>query len=139
MAKSIEKPPYKFIRRGEGLFPDMAYDARALDGMAQGQSVKVTLANWRNLDRLRAYWATLQECVDATGCAPHKEALDAYIRPAVGHCDFVRLANGTYQAVPRPINTRDCDEPQMIAFFLAVEERLAADFGFASEHGRIAA
>lgn len=133
MAKGKDKPVYKFIRKGNALYPEMDIDLRALDGIAQGQGVRVEIGQWRNLDRLRAYWCTLQDCVDATGCAPHKEALDAYLRPAVGHCEYVRLANGTYQAVPRAINTRDCDEPEMIAFFLAAEERLASEFGFVSE------
>jgi len=132
MAKR-EKCPFKFVRKGNSLFPEMEFDARALDGIAQGQGVRVEIGQWRNLDRLRAYWCTLQDCVDATGCAPHKEALDAYLRPAVGHVDIVRLANGRYQAVPRPINTRDCDEPEMIAFFQAIEECLAREFGFVSE------
>lgn len=136
MAKK-DKPVYKFIFNGKGLFPEMEYDMQALAGLAIGQAVKVEIGQWRNMARLRAYWATLQDCVDATGCAPHKEALDAYLRPAVGHCDFIRMPNGSFQAVPRAINTMDCNEPEMIAFFQAVEERLAKDFGYVSE--RVAA
>lgn len=137
MAKK-DKPPYKFIFDGRALVPEMDFDRQALLGLVVGQSVKVEIGQWRSLDRLRAYWATLQDCVEATGCAPHKEALDAYLRPAVGHCDFIRMPNGSFQAVPRAINTKDCDEPEMIAFFQAVEERIAKDFGFVSEK-RIAA
>jgi hypothetical protein len=133
-----DKPPYKFIFNGKGLVPEMEYDWQALEGLQIGQGVKVEIGQWRNLSRLRAYWATLQDCINATGCAPHKEALDAYLRPAVGHCDFIRMPNGQFSAVPRAINTKDCDEPEMIAFFQAVEERLAKDFGFVSEK-RIAA
>jgi len=133
MTKRPEKPVYAFIRRGDGLFPEMAYDLHALDGVAQGQRVKLELKQWRNLDRLRAYWATLQDCVDATGCAPSKEALDAYLRPAVGFVDAIRLANGFMVGVPRAINTRDCEEPEMIAFFLAVEQQLAKEFGYVNE------
>jgi hypothetical protein len=116
----------------------MEYDLQALFGVAEGQRVRVEVKQWRRLSRLRAYWATLHDCVQATGCAPHKEALDAYLRPAVGHCDFIRMPNGSFQAIPRAINTKDCDEPEMISYFLAVEERLAKDFGFVSER-RIAA
>lgn len=82
-----DKPPYKFIFDGRGLVPEMEFDRQALAGLHVGQGVKVEIGQWRNLDRLRAYWATLN----------------------------------------------DCDEPEMIAFFLAVEERLAKDFGFVSE------
>jgi hypothetical protein len=132
MAKK-DKPIYAWVRRGNGLFPEMDYDLHALDGVAQGQRVHLDIAQWRNKARLRAYWATLQDCIDATGCAPTKEALDAYVRPAVGFVDAIRLANGFMVGVPRAINTRDCDEPEMIAFFQAVEERLAQDFGYVNE------
>jgi hypothetical protein len=133
MTKRPEKPVYAFVRRGDGLFPDMEYDATALDGIAQNQRVKLEIKQWRNLDRLRAYWATLQDCVNATGCAPSKEALDAYVRPAVGFVDAIRLASGHFVGVGRPINTRECDEPEMIAFFQSVEELLAKEFGYVSE------
>ncbi|WP_430438959.1 hypothetical protein [Shinella sp.] len=130
MAKRTEKPIYAFIRRGHSLVPEMQYDLQALDGIAQGQRVKLEIKQWRNLDRLKAYWATLQECIDATGCAPSKEALDAYIRPAVNFVDTIRLANGFLVGIPRPINTRECEEPEMIAFFNAATELLAREFGF---------
>jgi hypothetical protein len=139
MTKRPEKPVYAFVRRGDGLFPDMEYDAQALAGIAQGQRVKLEIKQWRNLSRLRAYWATLQDCVNATGCAPSKEALDAYVRPAVGFVDAIRLASGHFVGVGRPINTRECDEPEMIAFFQAVEELLAREFGFVSEQKERAA
>ena len=133
MTRRTEKPIYAFIRKGNGLFPEMDYDMQALDGIAQGQRVSVEIRQWRNRARLRAYWATLQDCIDATGCAPSKEALDAYVRPAVGFVDAMRLANGFMVGVPRPINLKECDEPEMIAFFKAAEELLAKDFGYVSE------
>jgi hypothetical protein len=133
MTKKPEKPVYAFVRRGDGLFPEMDFDRQALDGIAQGQRVKLDIRQWRNLDRLRAYWATLQDCIDATGCAPTKEALDAYVRPAVGFVDAIRLQSGHFVGVGRPINTRQCDEPEMIAFFKSAEELLAREFGFVSE------
>lgn len=134
MSKKPQKPVYAFVLRGSALVPEMAYDSQCLAGIAQGQRVKVEIRNWRNLDRLRAYWATLQDCIDATGCAPSKEALDAYVRPAVGFVDAIRLASGHFVGVGRPINTRECDEPEMIAFFESVNELLAREFGFVSEH-----
>lgn len=141
MSKKPEKPVYAFIRKGNALIPEMAYDLQALDGVEQGQRVKVEIKQWRNLDRLKAYWATLQDCIDATGCAPSKESLDAYIRPAVGFVDTLRLASGHLVGIPRAINTRQCDEPEMIAFFKAAEELLARDFGYVApdrEQGKAA-
>ncbi len=132
MAKKTDKPIYAFIRRGNGLFPEMTYDLAALDGIEQGQRVKLDIRQWRNMDRLKAYWATLQDCIDATGCSPSKEALDAYIRPAVGFVDTIRLANGFLVGVPRAINTTECEEPEMIAFFNSATELLAREFGYVS-------
>jgi len=142
MAKKSSKPVYAFIRVGNGLFPEMEYDLHALDGVSEGQKVGVDIQQWRNRARLRAYWATLQDCIDATGCAPSKEALDAYVRPAVNFVDHLRLSNGHFVGVPRPINIRDCDEPEMIAFFRSAEELLAREFGYVNErepNGRRAA
>ena len=133
------KPVYAFIRQGNALVPEMQYDCRALEGIVPGQRVKVELKQWRNLSRLRAYWATLRDCVDATGCAPTPEALDAYVRPAVGYVDAIRLRNGQMVGIARPINTRKCEEPEMIEFFEAVNELLAREFGFVSEHKQKAA
>ena len=130
MTKRRDKPVYAFVRRGDCLIPEMAYDLQALDGVAQGQKVKVEIKQWRNMDRLAAYWCMLQDCIDATGCAPSKEALDGYIRPAVKFVDTIRLANGFLVGVPRAINTRECDEPEMIAFFNAATELLAREFGY---------
>lgn len=133
MAKKADKPVYAFVRRGNALVPEMDYDLQALAGVSEGQRVAVDIHQWRNRARLRAYWATLQDCIDATGCAPSKEALDAYVRPAVRFVNSIRLANGFMVGVPRPINLSECDEPEMIAFFQAAEECLARDFGFVSE------
>jgi hypothetical protein len=133
MAKKSERPIYAFVRKGNHLVPEMDYDLHALDGIEQNQRVRVDIQQWRNFARLRAYWATLQDCVDATGCAPSKEALDAYVRPAVRFVNSIRLANGYMVGVPRPINLSECDEPEMIAFFQAAEELLAREFGFVSE------
>ena len=53
MAK--DKPVFAFIRRGNALVPELDYDLSALDGIAQGQRIKLEIKQWRNLDRLRAY------------------------------------------------------------------------------------
>lgn len=133
MSKKSNRPVYSFVRDGNILRPEMEYDLRALDGVANGQRIRLDVKQWRNLDRLRAYWCTLQDCIDATGCAPTKEALDSYVRPAVGFVDAIRLASGHFVGVGRAINTRDCNEPEMIAFFESVNELLAREFGFVSE------
>lgn len=144
MAKKKDRPVYAFVRRGNHLVPEMEYDLQALEGIAQGQKVRLELKQWRNMDRLAAYWCMLHDCVQATGCAPSKEALDSYIRPAVNYVDTIRLANGFLVGVPRAINTSECEEPEMIAFFNAATELLAKTFGYvppernANENRRVA-
>lgn len=131
-----DRPLYAWVRRGNLLAPEMEYDLRALDGVANGQRVALELKQWRNRDRLRAYWASLQDCIDATGCAPSKETLDSYVRRSVGYVDMVRRIDGKVEAVPRPLNLADCSEPEMIAYFQAAEQLLAEHFGFVSERAR---
>ncbi len=41
MAKRPDKPVYSFLRKGNSLVPELEYDAHALDGIAQGQRVRV--------------------------------------------------------------------------------------------------
>ena len=67
MAKRPDKPVYSFVRKGNALWPELEYDAHALDGIAQGQRVRVDIKEWRNVERLRAYWAMLHDVVAATG------------------------------------------------------------------------
>jgi hypothetical protein len=124
--------PFAFIRRGNSIVPEMDIDLAALDGVKEGQRVRVEIKQWRNIERLKAYWAMLRDCVAATDCAPTVEALDSYVRIATGFIDMVHV-KGQWVPVARRINTRDCGEPEMIAFFQKAEERLASDFGFVSE------
>ena len=56
-----DKPVYAFIRRGEALVPEMEWDRRALEGIGQGQRVRIEVKEFRNVARHRSYWAMLGE------------------------------------------------------------------------------
>lgn len=136
--KDKDRPVYAFIRKGNSLVPEMAMDTRALDGISQGQRVKLEIKNFRNLDRLKAYWAILHECIDATGCAPNVKSLHNAIKLQTGHVELVRLNTGLTVAVPASIAFENMDESEMVSFFMAAEEFLATEYGFCSQYNTAA-
>jgi hypothetical protein len=131
--KTKDAPVYAFIRKGNSLIPEFAYDCAALDGIVQGQRVKVSIDHWRSRDRLRAYWATLSDCVKATECAANAKALHAYVKLQCGIVDVIRLADGTEFAVPGSIAIEEMNEADMQAYFLAAERFMASEYGFVAE------
>src|SRR5690606_26875653 len=90
MAKR-EQPTFAFIRRGDALVPELAMDRRALDGVSQGQRVKVEIKEFRSLPRLRAYWGMLHEVVAATECAASAERLHEAMKLELGIVDLVKV------------------------------------------------
>lgn len=135
MAKAArkDKPIYAFIRQGNTLRPEMAFDLRALDGVANGQRIRLEIREWRNLDRLKAYWSLLHEAIEATGAAITPEKLHEVIKLETGHVDLIRLPNGMTVAIPASIALDKMTEPEMVAFFQSAEEWLARVYGFVSE------
>lgn len=133
MAKKSDRPTYAFVRRGNTLVPDMEFDLRALDGINQGQMVRVEIREWRNMDRLRAYWSLLHEAVQATGAAISAEKLHEVIKLETGLVDLVGLPNGMKVAIPASIAIDKMDEPEFIAFFESAQEWLARTYGFVSQ------
>lgn len=131
--KKRERPVYRFIRRGMTLRPAMEYDCAALDGIAHNEEVTVEIKQGRSRPRLRAYFAMLDDCVSATGCAPSKEALHEAVKLNTGHGVPVRLANGMTLLVPGSIAFDAMTEQEFIKFFRAAEEWLAREYGFVRE------
>lgn len=132
MAKK-EKPVFAFIRRGNALVPEMEYDIKALDGIAQGQRVRLDIREWRNADRLKAYWSMLHDVVEATGGALSAEKLHEVVKLETGNVDLIRLPNGMTVAIPASVAFDKMDEPEFVAFFEAAEEWLARTYGYVSE------
>jgi len=130
MAKKPEKPTYAFVRRGMALVPEMAMDERALEGIAQGERVKVEIRQWRNSDRNRAYWAMLQEVVDATEAAITPERLHEVLKLELKVVDLVRLPSGLTVAIPGSIAFDKMDEAEFITFCRAAEKWLSETYGY---------
>jgi hypothetical protein len=130
MAKKSEKPTYAFRRRGDALVPEMEMDKHALDGIAQGERVRVEIRQWRNSDRNRAYWAMLQEVVEATEAAISAERLHEVLKLELKVVDLIRLPAGLTVAIPGSIAFDKMEEPEFVAFFKAAEKWLAENYGY---------
>lgn len=134
MAKRPDKPVYAFVRKGNALYPAMEMDAHALDGVAQGQSVRIEVKEWRNVSRLRAYWAMLHDVVAATGANRlTAERLHEVLKLHNGCVDVVMLPNGQPVAIPSSIALDKMSEPEFVAFFAKAEEWLGQVYGYVSE------
>lgn len=138
MAKKTEKPIYAFVRRGNYLVPEMDMDARALDGIGQGERVKVEIKEFRNLDRHRAYWAMLHDVIDATDCALSPERLHDVVKLETGLIDLVALPNGMKVALPGSIAFDKISEAEFVAFFRKAEEWLSATYGYVRQERAVA-
>lgn len=134
MAKKPDKPVYSFVRKGETLVPEMDYDKQALTGIKEGQRVRVDIKEWRNLDRLKAYWSMLHEVVAATGANNlTAERLHEVLKLHNGCVDVVMLPNGMPVAIPASIALDKMSEPEFIAFFQKAEAWLGQTYGYVNE------
>ncbi|MGB3388990.1 MAG: hypothetical protein WBA88_13485 [Pseudaminobacter sp.] len=138
MAKRPEKPVFCFIRKGNVLAPEMSFDLRALDGVANGQRVKIEVKEFRNLGRHRAYWAMLQEVIDATDCALSAERLHEVLKLETGVVDLIRLPTGMTVAIPGSIAFDKMAEDEFVAFFAKAQQWLAETYGWVSEREQAA-
>lgn len=130
MAKHPEKPIYAFQRVNNSLVPEMSFDLAALDGIAQGERVRVEIRQFRNNGRLRLYWRMLSYVREATECAPTSEYLHSAIKLELGFGTPVRLRNGMTVLVPSSVAFESMDEPEFLKFFDRAVEFLTATYGF---------
>lgn len=132
-AKKSEKPVHAFIRKGNSLVPEMDMDLAALDGIAQGERIRVDLKQWRNSGRLRAYWSMLQEVVSSCGLPYRAEKLHEIAKMKNGVIDLVMLPDGTPIATPGSISFETMPEQEFVDFFRKVEAWLAETYGYVRE------
>lgn len=130
MAKRKESPVYAFIRKGNALYPELEIDARALDGINQGQRVKIEVKEFRNYARHRLYWAMLHDVIAATDCALSPERLHEVVKLETGCVDLIGLPNGMKVAIPGSISFDAMAEDEFITFLQRAEEWLAATYGY---------
>lgn len=124
-----ERPVYAFLRRGDHLVPELDMDRRALEGVAQGQRVKVEIKEFRSVPRLRAYWAMLNEVVAATECAASAERLHEAMKLELGIVDLVKVKNMTV-AIPGSIAFDKMTEAEMAEYFNIAQRWLAEKYGY---------
>ena len=134
MSKGKDAQPIHLVRKGLSLVPETNDDADVIAAIPHGHSVGVEIRQERYAPRHRAYWAVLNECIKATGCAPSARVLHGAIKLMTNHVELVRLQNGLTVAVPGSIAFDKMAESEMATFFLAAEECLAREYGFVSEY-----
>lgn len=134
-SKKKDKPVYSFIWDGLVLRPELEYDRQALAGFKPGDRVRVDVSHWRNLDRLRAYWMYLTNVVNATECAHAVYPLHNFLKKELGIVDYVKLIDGTYEAVVGSVAIEAMPEPEFIAFFDGMVKLVAERLGYVDERG----
>lgn len=139
MARKPEKPVVAFIRKGDGLYPELDIDKRALDGIAQGQRVRIRIEEFRNQGRHRLYWAILNEVIQATDCALSPERLHELVKLKTGLVEIVSLPDGTVYALPGSIAFDKISEAEFIAFLEKAVFWLTETYGYAPDIERTAA
>lgn len=130
MARKPEKPTYAFRRKGNALVPEMDYDLNALEGIAQGERVRVEIRQWRNASRSRAYWAMLSDVIAATECALSPERLHEVVKLETGCVEIVKLPTGMRVAIPGSISFDKMAEDEFVKFFAAAEKWLSEVYGY---------
>lgn len=125
-----DKPIYGFIRKGNALVPAMNYDLTALENISQGELVKVEIKQFRNAGRHRAYWAMLQDVIDACGLDYNAEKLHDLIKLHNGVIDFITLPSGLTVSIPASISFDKMSEADFQSFFRKAEEWLAKTYGY---------
>lgn len=133
MSKKGERPIYAFVRDGACLRPELDMDLHALDGISQGQRVRIEIKEFRNVARHRAYWAMLQEVIDATECALTAERLHEVVKLETGVVDLIALPNGMRVAIPGSISFDKMGEGEFVAFLAKAELWLAQTYGYVRE------
>jgi hypothetical protein len=111
----------------------MDMDWEALEHVANGERVKITILQWRNNERLRAYWGLLRDCVNSCGLDMPTDTLSQVIKLETGYVDVVKLPGDELVRIPRSISFEKMTEPDFIDFFRAAEKFLAETYGYARE------
>lgn len=131
--KKSEKPIYAFQRVKNALVPEMSFDLAALDGIAQGERVRVEIKQYRNSGRNRAYWSVLSDVVAACGLNLTPEKLHEVLKLENGVIELIRLPTGMTVAIPGSISFERMTEQEFIDFFRKAEEWLATTYGWVRE------
>lgn len=133
MAKKPEGPIYAFIRKGDALCPELEFDHDALNGVSQGERVRIEIRQWRNSGRNRAYWKMLSDVVSGNGLKLTSEKLHEVLKLENGVVELVRLPSGMTVAIPGSISFERMTEQEFVDFFRKAEAWLAETYGYVRE------
>lgn len=133
MAKKPEGPIYAFQRIANSLVPEMSFDLDALNGIAQGERVRIEIKQFRNSGRNRAYWSMLNDVVSGNGLSLTPEKLHEVLKLENGVVELVRLPSGMTVAIPGSIAFEKMTEAEFVGFFQKAEQWLAETYGYVRE------
>ena len=126
-----DQPPTVFFRSHNSLLPLDDYSHDLLMSVPHEAHIHLEFVKpHRNYERLKAYWAILKECVNATGCSPSPRALHVYCKIAAGLVDHIMLKDGSSEVVPSSIAFDKMSEVEMIEYFEITMHVLAEKFGY---------
>lgn len=131
-----DHPKYAFIKLGKGILKaEMEMDEESLDGVAYGERVQVEIKQFRNADRLKAWWALLYDCKKACGLDEWTlEALGQHVRLETGYFDEYGLPDGGFYRTPKSVAfLSKLKEAEMVQLFRATEKYLAETWGYVKE------
>lgn len=132
--KSGEKELALFVRHQGALTPHNEAAMHPMRSIANGVEVCVEIKNRRNKERLKAYWGTLRDCVDATGCTPNADMLHHDVKVGLGYVDHITATDDhgvvTIRTFPASISFSSMTEDEFIKFFNATQRYLAETYGF---------
>lgn len=131
MAKN-EQPPLYMLRRGDKLIPEMQLDRELLQRFSEHDRIKVTLHTGRSPSRLRWYFAFLQKVIDATECAPSKEALHDVIKLHTGLVTPV-MVKGFTVAVPKSVSFSSMGEEEFNEYLAKAVKWVSETYGITPE------
>lgn len=129
--KDTERQPVFMAKRRGRLEPVAQMDAEALERIAEGAEVEITIKQKRSSEHLRFYWAVLGAVVDATGRWHSKDDLSDALKMACGVTELRHPLNGPPYLVPDSVAFSRMAQADFTTFtehaFAALAERIGCD------------
>lgn len=131
MKRSRDKPPPPIARLHQGrLVPVTSYDAKELDGFAEGTEFDLIPRTARSYPQLGTYWKTLTLACEATGMWPHREALHRALKVKLGYVEPVFDMRGRVVGmIPDSTSFTEMPHREFCTFMDAAMKELAEAIG----------
>lgn len=127
-----DKPPDILVQKcPTGWMPYGQHSPAMLDGLLMGQVAKLIPRKGRTLPRNAAYWAGLQNAVEATDAWPTASHLHADLKRLTGYVDvYHNPLTGREEIRPQSTAFDKMSEAEFAAFFRLAQMKFIATMGF---------